>query len=154
MYPYISKKLVALDLTESADRAFQKIEKMKEPGVIKNLYTEVLMGAFVESIEPNFDENSSTNEIAGSRSKKISKRKPTRTGIKTFDLAKDIGIQGNTSGVQKNLEGQFQMAGLMSVMSAFLSFLYIWAVIDERYLINFSVDSVVGIAALFFCFIT
>lgn len=95
------KKLVALDLTESADRAFQKIEKMKEPGVIKNLYTEVLMGAFVESIEPNFDENSSTNEIAGSRSKKISKRKPTRTGIKTFDLAKDIGIQGNTSGVQK-----------------------------------------------------
>ncbi|MEY8381375.1 hypothetical protein [Ileibacterium valens] len=153
MYPYISKKLVALDLTESADRAFQKIEKMKEPGVIKNLYTEVLMGAFVESIEPNFDENSSTNEIAGSRSKKISKKETNPYWDKKLSIWPKTSVFKETLPVfKKNLEGQFQMAGLMSVMSAFLSFLYIWAVIDERYLINFSVDSVVGIAALFFLF--
>ncbi len=142
MYPFLKKKLASADLPESAAQAIKKISRSEKTDVIRNLYADVLLEALSQKPLDNADGKAS----ASSRKKNANEFWEKKLNIwpKTSLFRETLPV------FRKNLEGQFQMASLMAAMSAFLFFLYLWAVIDERYLINFSVDSIVGIAALFF----
>lgn len=144
IFPAVKKKFASEALSEARLRTMEKISRMDQKAAVKNLYAQVLLSQS-EPEAADQPDSQKRNQAKGRNSQPASlnsKKLSLWPKTSVFKEAVPLFI--------KNLEGQFQMAGLMAVMSAFLSFLFVWAVIEDRYLINFSVDAIVGIAALFF----
>lgn len=137
MYPSLRKQFLNLVPVDSSLGPLEKIGRQDWNGLQKNLYARVLL-KWMTSAPEQPDEG------------KGRKKTPLRWEKKLSQWPKSRDFKEEAAQFEKDIKEQFQVAGLLSCMSAVLVFLFIWAVILDRYLVNFSVDALVGVAAFFF----